>query len=517
MRIVGGRLRGRNIAAPKTQAIRPTSDRLRESVFNILAHAYGDPVTGARVLDLFAGTGALGIEAISRGAAFALFVDDGAEARALIRQNVDALGLGMVTRVFRRDATELGPAHPVEPFGLVFLDPPYRSRWLPAPALASRCATAAGDAGGRRWSWSKRSLIRTSRRREISPSSSGGPTTTRSSCSCGPRDSLAGSHAFFSGESMRAAVMQNNERPVYASFREPEATDGSLIVAVRAAALTGFDRVVARRVHYFKMPDGPFVLGKEGVAQTSDGRRIYFNVEAPVGPFGSMAERTLIDPRFTFAVPDIVADDTAAALGNAGLAAWLALTWRGRLQAGETVLILGATGVSGSIAVALAKRLGAGRVIAGGRNGAALQRATRASAPTRPSNSRAGTDLAAAYRDAAGGIVDLVLDFVCGAPAEAALDVLAIHGRVVLIGTSAGTGITVVGTPARRTCVDVMGFAYYHAPTEVQAKAYAELSRLAVAGDIPLEIATRPLADIGAAWDAPTTGDRRRQVLVPGA
>ncbi len=136
VRIVGGRLRGRPLAAPKSEAIRPTSDRLRESLFNILAHAYGDPVSGARVLDLFAGTGALGIEAISRGASFCLFVDDGAEARALIRQNVDALGLGQVTRVFRRDATRLGAAHPVEPFGLVFLDPPYR-KGLAARALAS--------------------------------------------------------------------------------------------------------------------------------------------------------------------------------------------------------------------------------------------------------------------------------------------------------------------------------------------------------------------------------------------
>jgi 16S rRNA (guanine966-N2)-methyltransferase len=136
MRVVGGRLRGRTLAAPKSSAIRPTSDRLRESLFNILAHAYGDPVSGARVLDLFAGTGALGIEAISRGAAFCLLVDDGAEARALIRQNVDTLGLGQVTRVFRRDATRLGAAHPVEPFGLVFLDPPYR-KGLALPALAS--------------------------------------------------------------------------------------------------------------------------------------------------------------------------------------------------------------------------------------------------------------------------------------------------------------------------------------------------------------------------------------------
>src|SRR3979409_1292780 len=111
MRIVGGRLRGRTLVAPKSQAVRPTSDRLRESLFNILAHAHGDPVTGARVLDLFAGTGALGIEAISRGAAFCLLVDNGADARALLRNNVESLGLGGGTKVFRRDATSLGPAH----------------------------------------------------------------------------------------------------------------------------------------------------------------------------------------------------------------------------------------------------------------------------------------------------------------------------------------------------------------------------------------------------------------------
>jgi 16S rRNA (guanine966-N2)-methyltransferase len=136
MRIVGGRLGGRTLAGPKSQAIRPTGDRLRESLFNILAHGHGDPVTGARVLDLFAGTGALGLEAMSRGARFALFIDDGAEARALMRQNVEALGLGGVTCIFRRDATKLGAAHPVEPFSLAFLDPPYR-HGLAEPALAS--------------------------------------------------------------------------------------------------------------------------------------------------------------------------------------------------------------------------------------------------------------------------------------------------------------------------------------------------------------------------------------------
>jgi len=125
MRIVGGRLRGRGLTGPKSQAIRPTSDRVRETLFNILAHGYDDPVAGARVLDLFAGTGALGLEALSRGASFVLFMDDGAEARALIRENVEALGLGGISRLFRRDATKLGPAHPLEPFTLAFLDPPY--------------------------------------------------------------------------------------------------------------------------------------------------------------------------------------------------------------------------------------------------------------------------------------------------------------------------------------------------------------------------------------------------------
>jgi len=136
MRVVGGRLRSRPIAGPKSEALRPTADRLRESLFNILTHAYGDPLTGARVLDLFAGTGALGIEAISRGAAYALFVDDGVEARALLRDNVETLGLGGVTRIFRRDATKLGPAHPLEPFSLAFLDPPY-GKGLAEKALMS--------------------------------------------------------------------------------------------------------------------------------------------------------------------------------------------------------------------------------------------------------------------------------------------------------------------------------------------------------------------------------------------
>lgn len=136
MRVIAGQFKGRALATPSSQAVRPTSDRLRESMFNILTHGYDDVIEGARVLDLFAGTGALGIEALSRGAAHALFVDDSTEGRGLLRANIEKLGLGGVTKVFRRDATKMGPCHPHAPFTLVFCDPPYR-KGLGELALAS--------------------------------------------------------------------------------------------------------------------------------------------------------------------------------------------------------------------------------------------------------------------------------------------------------------------------------------------------------------------------------------------
>jgi 16S rRNA (guanine966-N2)-methyltransferase len=134
MRIVGGRLKGRTLHTPASRAIRPTSERLRESIFDILVHRHEGAVAGARVVDLFAGSGALGVEALSRGAEFALFVDDGSEARALLRANVEALALGGVTRIWRADATKLGKAPAGPPFTLAFLDPPY-DRGLAGPAL----------------------------------------------------------------------------------------------------------------------------------------------------------------------------------------------------------------------------------------------------------------------------------------------------------------------------------------------------------------------------------------------
>lgn len=142
MRVVGGRLKGRPIQAPVGAATRPTSDRVREAMFNILAHGVeGWSIQGRRVLDLFAGSGALGIEAVSRGAALCVFVEDDADARGAIRANVEALGLGGVTKIFRRDATALGPAGKHNDFDLVFLDPPY------GQGFAER-ALASAEAGG---------------------------------------------------------------------------------------------------------------------------------------------------------------------------------------------------------------------------------------------------------------------------------------------------------------------------------------------------------------------------------
>ena len=136
MRIVGGALKGRAIKGPKAEGIRPTSDRLRETLFNILEHGHEGAPQDARVIDLFAGTGAFGLEALSRGGKFCLFVDDGAQARALIRENVELLGLGGVTKIFRRDARKLGVMPPGEAYDLAFLDPPYH-RGLAEPALTS--------------------------------------------------------------------------------------------------------------------------------------------------------------------------------------------------------------------------------------------------------------------------------------------------------------------------------------------------------------------------------------------
>lgn len=148
MRIVGGKFKGHSIAPPHGSATRPTTDRVRESVFNILAHGIADfELEGVRVLDLFAGTGAMGLEAVSRGARFCQFVEDSAEARGLIRKNADALGVIGLVKIWRRDATDLGPCSPQPRFDLVFADPPY-GKGLGEKALQSLIAGGWLNPGG---------------------------------------------------------------------------------------------------------------------------------------------------------------------------------------------------------------------------------------------------------------------------------------------------------------------------------------------------------------------------------
>ncbi len=139
MRVVGGRFKGRVLAGPRSQEIRPTSDRLREALFNILAHRFDLPGPETRVLDLFAGTGALALEALSRGAAYAVLIETRTQGRGLIRENVEALGLTGATKIFRRDATKLGAAARIAPFNLIFCDPPY-GRGLGEKALGHALA-----------------------------------------------------------------------------------------------------------------------------------------------------------------------------------------------------------------------------------------------------------------------------------------------------------------------------------------------------------------------------------------
>jgi NADPH:quinone reductase-like Zn-dependent oxidoreductase len=312
---------------------------------------------------------------------------------------------------------------------------------------------------------------------------------------------------------MKAAQLQDRV-PVVLDFDAPQPIAGREILDVEAAALTRLDMIVASGKHYFKPPPGRFVIGREGVGRRANGERVYFNVLSAVAPFGSMAEQTLVDPALTFAVPDGIGSALAAALGNAGLAAWLPLSWRARMQPGETVMILGATGISGLLAVGSAKALGAGRIIAVGRNPAALEQARTYGADVCIAVD-GNTDLPAVFKAAAGEGVDIVLDYLAGAYAEAALGVLATGGRLVHIGTTVGPSFVANGGVLRKASIDILGFAYYHAPIAAQAQAYDQLCRCAIAGKLGIELDVLPLAQFAQAWQQQSAGVSRRFVMLP--
>lgn len=310
---------------------------------------------------------------------------------------------------------------------------------------------------------------------------------------------------------MKAVIANPPSAPVVAEFCEPEAAPGAEVVEVLAAALTRLDIANAEGRHYLTPEARPFIVGREALVRTRSGRR-WLNAKGLVAPFGSMAERTLARPEYGLPVPEGVSDTLAAAVGNPGLAAWLPLSWRAKVRPGETVLILGATGLSGLIAVAVAKQLGASLVIAAGRRPDALLRARAFGADAVVSLAR--TDLTSAFREVSAEI-DVVVDYLSGPPAEAAINFMASGGRMVQVGSGLASGIHLNAQVVRRTSLDVLGFAYYHAPLEVQADAYMRLCSLAAAGAIPLDYECAPLSEFEDAWQRQKSGSTSRVVMQP--
>jgi len=310
---------------------------------------------------------------------------------------------------------------------------------------------------------------------------------------------------------MRAAVLREYGVPSAGELEEPSAGPGQAVVEVLAAGLNPVDVAICAGRFYAGKPPLPSVAGREGVAML-DGRRVYF--DAPIAPFGSMAERSLVDPGSTYPVPDGLDDGVAVALGISGLAAWLALTWRANLQPGEHVLVLGASGVLGQIAVQGAKLLGAARVVAAARSQEGLERclALGADAAVRLGEP---DDLPAALAAAADGRIDVVIDPLFGEPFVAAVNAASFGARIVQIGAGAGAEATLSSAPIRGKMLVLMGHTNFAAPPEVKREAYGKLAAAAARGEIVVDVDRIPLEQVAEAWERLVAGSHRKLVLVP--
>lgn len=310
---------------------------------------------------------------------------------------------------------------------------------------------------------------------------------------------------------MKAAVLTElGSPPRFTEFAEPQGDEEHVIVDVTAAGVNHVDLAKASGTFYTGPPPLPSVVGSDGVGRTPEGRRVYF--DACVPPFGAWAERVLVRRADLLAPAEGLDDVTAAALGNAGLAAWLGLTWRARLQPGETVLVLGANGALGSVAVQAAKILGAARVVAAGRDPQRLQRLRERGADATVTLT-AGDDLAAAFREAAGGGVDVIIDPLWGAPALAAMRAAAHGARHVQLGQLAGTTLQLPAPTVRSAALDIRGFAVFHAPADVRRRAYRELTEHAARGAISIDATRIPLTDVATAWQRQHDGPHTKLVL----
>jgi NADPH:quinone reductase-like Zn-dependent oxidoreductase len=312
---------------------------------------------------------------------------------------------------------------------------------------------------------------------------------------------------------MDAAVLSAYGTPQFGTFDPPRKLAGTEIVNVTAAAISNFDLVLASG-HYAVSPmQFPCVAGQDGVGRLATGQRVYFITS--ISPYGSMAQQTLVASRELIAVPEGVDDAVAAALGNDGLAAWLPLEWRAQLRPGETVLVLGATGMVGQLAVQAAKALGAGRVIAAGRNEERLQRAKALGADATV-NLTTSSDLSTVYREAAQGEIQVIVDYVWGPPAEAALHVASDGGRLVQIGQAATwQEIRLPALLLRSKSLTIFGYGNYDAPFETRTAAYQHITQLAAQGRFSVAVERLPLSQVTQAWGRQHAGTRQRLVLLP--
>jgi NADPH:quinone reductase-like Zn-dependent oxidoreductase len=307
---------------------------------------------------------------------------------------------------------------------------------------------------------------------------------------------------------MNAAVLhEHGAPPEYGEFDEPVAADGHVIVEVDAAGVNHLDLVKASGTFYAGPPPLPSVVGSDGVGRLPDGRRVFF--DSVLAPYGSMAERVIVPRNAVFEIADGVDSTVAAALGNTGLAAWLALEWRARLEPGETVLVLGATGAVGTAAVQIARALGAGRLIAADLPSERLAR-LGADAVVEIEDDK---NLMAAFTHAAPDGVDVIIDPLWGPPALAAMGAARMGARHVQIGQIASPTVTLPAPLVRSVALNLMGFAVFHAPLEVRRAAYLRLTELAARGGLTVHLEVLPLTEIGTAWHRQRQGSGTKLVM----
>ena len=304
--------------------------------------------------------------------------------------------------------------------------------------------------------------------------------------------------------------------PRYEEFPEPVIgdKDGEAIVHVHAAALKPVDKQLASGSHYASRDELPCVCGSDGVGHLDDGQRVFFG--GPRSPHGAMAQRTIVPRAFTFPVPDNVNDETAAALPNPGVSAWLSLAYRAKLVRGENVLILGATGVTGKLAVKIAKLLGAARVVAAGRNQQALNALHDLGADATISLALPASELSDAFlREAGQSGFQVVIDYVWGGPAEAFLAaitrrefaVIQSETRFVQVGESAAPAITLPAAVLRSTALTILGTAGIPV-RDALVEAFHQVMTYAAKGELHIDTVRVPLADIENAWQRDQPGQR---------